>query len=517
MTTPWLVRIPRNRQIAVCLAVIVLFSVPAFFTRFLNDMDYYSHVADKLLNGGVLYRDTIDTKPPFVFVHYALIFRLFGENDVAAVKIVTMAVLAITALTMPRIRKELSPAAENPELTALLFALASFSGWGEEFLSSNTEILANLFIVAGVYWMVKDHFDYHPGRLILGGALVGVAFLYRFQSGAVLGAYTVLLRLRRGEFPQMVPRLMWLGAGFLIPIAALISYYAWTGGLQYLQAFLRYGFSYLRSGSIYWPGALTQIAVVVVSLAHFLFLAAWQVVRLLRKESLSTGDLFLLLFFGFSLAPFFVGGRFFAHYIVQTIPALVLLAAGRLTGFEDVVAMVRWGARAGRRYLRAAPVLLPLHVVLFGAVNGAYYWRTREPRNAYPNLVRFVREHSTKRDPVYVWTSRTHVLFDMDRVYATRFISNDFLVGRIYGTRHRKSSETADSAREASVIDLWPVLLEDLRAAPPVLIIDDTRERSSFTLDHYPELLAFVRGNYEPCRVVDQFCVYVRKGREALQ
>jgi hypothetical protein len=433
---------------------------------------------------------------------------------------VTMAILVMTALTLPLVQRELCPSTKRPEITAVLFVLASFSGWGEEFLSSNTEILANLFIVAGVYWMVTDDFRYHPGRLMLSGALIGVAFLYRFQSGAVLAAYATLLVLRPRQFSKTLPRLICLGAGFVIPIGALVSYYARTGGLQYLLAFLRYGFSYLRSASIYWPGALTQAAVVVVSQVHFLILAAWQAAALIRKGSLSKGDLFLLLFFGFSLSTFFVGGRFFAHYIVQTIPALALLAARRLTGQGQAIEVTldrerqaaTWAARARLFYLRAAPALILLHVILFEAINGTYYWQTREPRNPYPNLVRFAREHTTKRDPVYVWTSRTHVLFDMDRVFATRFISNDFLVGRIYGTRHRRSTETAESAREASVFDLWPALLQDLRAAPPVLIIDDTHERSNFTLDHYPELLAFVRRNYEPCRVVDEFCVYLRKG-----
>jgi hypothetical protein len=65
-------------------------SIPVFGTRFLNDMDFYTLFADKLLSGRVLYRDAMDTKPPLVFVHYALVFKLFGLNNLSAVKLVTL-------------------------------------------------------------------------------------------------------------------------------------------------------------------------------------------------------------------------------------------------------------------------------------------------------------------------------------------------------------------------------------------------------------------------------------------
>ena len=39
--------------------------------RFLNDMEFYALFADKLLSGGLLYRDAMDVKPPLVFLHYA--------------------------------------------------------------------------------------------------------------------------------------------------------------------------------------------------------------------------------------------------------------------------------------------------------------------------------------------------------------------------------------------------------------------------------------------------------------
>ena len=103
------------------------------------------------------------------------------------------------------------------------------------------------------------------------------------------------------------------------------------------------------------------------------------------------------------------------------------------------------------------------------------------------------------------------MLFEIDRGYATRFLSNEFLTGRTYGSKYRGPTATAESARAAAVPELWPALLEDLEAEKPRLIVDDAPERSKFTIDHYPLLSAFVRTYYDSGRRMDGFCVYVRK------
>jgi len=157
-----------------------------------------------------------------------------------------------------------------------------------------------------------------------------------------------------------------------------------------------------------------------------------------------------------------------------------------------------------------APALIGITVAVFWIVNLAYY--AGRPADApAPNLVRFVRARTEPQDAVFIWTQRSHVLFEIDRVYATRFLSNELLTGRTYGSKHRGASATAESARGTAVPELWPALLEDLEAEKPLVIVDDAPERSNFTIDHYPPLAAFVRAHYDSGRMMDGFCVYVRK------
>jgi hypothetical protein len=403
-------------------------------------------------------------------------------------------------------------------LAALLFAVASTCGWAGDFLSSNTEVLANLFVIGGVYAASADAFGRRPPRLIAAGALFGIAFLYRFQSAAVLGAYALYVTAGFRSVRAAAVRLAWVGAGFVAPPAAIVAWYWAHGSLDALADFVRYDYFYIRGGALYWPALAGQAAIVAVSQTPILLLAAWQAVRVVRRgrpPDVEGGDWFLVLWGGFSCLAFAAGGRLFAHYYVQALPPAALLAARRLAapaasddGFE--VLPCRGRRRLAAWYLRLAPGLIAAQAMTFVLVNAAALWWTREPTNPYPELVRFARAHTNRSDLVYVWTPRTHILFDMDRVFATRFVSNDFLVGRMYGTRHRLPSATAESAWPAAVPELWPLLMHDLESNPPRLVIDDAPARSAFTLEHYPPLARFVAARYKPCREIDGFCVYVR-------
>jgi hypothetical protein len=296
-----------------------------------------------------------------------------------------------------------------------------------------------------------------------------------------------------------------LGIGWLIPVAAIVAYYSRIGAVDDLEFLIQYQRFYVRGQEIYWPHLLGQVGIIAAGQGAFILLAGSQAIRMLRRP-VGKRDLFLLLFLLFSVAPFFIGGHYFAHYIVQAIPAFVLLAAERLRPSETPSP----GPPAHAFFFRHARRFIVAIVALFWMVNTAYYTSLpADPHN--PNLARFVRAQTDPKDAVFIWTERSHILFEIDRVYATRFLSNEFLTGRLYGSRYRQASATADQARAASVPQLWPALLQDLQKEKPRLIVDDAPDRSNFTIGHYPPLSAFVRAYYEPGQTIDGFCVYVRK------
>jgi len=487
-----------RKLLAFAAVTLVVCSAPVFETQFLNDMEFYSLFADKILSGRLLYRDAMDTKPPLVFLHYAAVFKLFGLNNVTAVKVVTMGWLALSALLLAALRKTLSPGGAMPALAALVFILGSFSGWGEEFLSSNTEILANLFILMGIALLVARDFSRRAARLVAGGCCIGVACLYRYQSAAALGAYVATMLLRWRHFDGRFRRLFALGAGVTLPAAIVIAYYGRLGAISDLRLLLAYQSHYACDPDRFsWKVMLGQMLVATVGLGPVLALALSRAIEIAkRRAAASPSEIFQLAFAGCSVVPFFVGRRFFPHYFVQAIPSLVLLAVDRLAASTP---RPRWLARYGL-------AILVLPAVVFTTSNGIYYDRVRKQTPPSPNLNTFVNASSVSTDEVLLWTWRPQLLFETKRVFATRLLVNEMLIGR------PDPSQPSGGRRERrpGMAELWPVYLRDLAAAPPKLIFDASPGRSEWPIERIPQLVDFL-SRYQPCQVVDDVCVYVRR------
>lgn len=484
-----------RKLITVAALALMASSIPVFGTRFLNDMDFYTLFADKLLSGRVLYRDAMDTKPPLVFVHYALVFKVFGLNNVSAVKLVTLGWLGLSALVMVALRRALSPAGAVPVLAAPMFVLASLSGWGDDFLSSNTEVLANLPILVGVWLLVLHDFDYCRLRLLAGGCALGIACLYRYQSAAALLAYASAIVLRSREFDRKLARLVWSLSGATLPALLFVVHYARIGALADLRLLLAYQAHYARdadAGSL--PVALSGVATVLAGLWPVVLLAGRQTAAILtRPTPASRREVFQLLFAAWSVTTFFCGKRFFPHYFVQAIPPLVLLASDRLTsapakGFEA----------------RAMAVMVSVAVV-FTAINAAYTW-TREEPPAHPHLVAFVEANTASDDEVLLWHWRPQLLLESKRVFATRLLVNEVLIGRADPAQPRDRPRT----RRAGLPALWPAFLGDLASAPPKLIFDAPPGQSEWPLHRFSQVASLL-SRYDPCQVIDDVCVYLRR------
>jgi hypothetical protein len=446
----------------------------------------------------------MDTKPPLIFLHYAAIFKLFGLNNVTAVKVVTMGWLALSALVLVALRKALSPDGAMPALAALVFILGSFSGWGEEFLSSNTEILANLFILMGIELLFAKGFTRRAARLVAGGCCIGIACLYRYQSAVAFGAYVATVLLRWRHFDRGFRRLFTVGVGVALPAAIVIAYYVRLGAISDLRLLLAYQSHYACDPDrLSWKAVCVRMLLATVGLWPVLVMAAGRAVEILKlRAAASPCEIFQLAFAGCSAATFFVGRRFFAHYFVQAIPPLVLLAVQRMAPLPEPP-----GSSPRRRtwFVKHALAILAVPAAMFTLINGIYYWTRKQPPPS-PNLVAFVNKRSAPTDEVLLWTWRPELLFETKRAFATRLLVNEMLIGRV------NPAQESDGHRERrpGLAELWPVYLRDLASAPPKLIFDALPGTSEWPIDCFPQLAEFL-SRYQPCQVVDDVCVYFRR------
>src|SRR4029077_15903711 len=88
----------------VIIALVVILRAPTLFpSLYTTDAGYYSTIANDILDGGAVYRTAVDTKPPGMYYIYAAVFRVAGRNNLFAVHVLAIVVVAAAAFVLRRI------------------------------------------------------------------------------------------------------------------------------------------------------------------------------------------------------------------------------------------------------------------------------------------------------------------------------------------------------------------------------------------------------------------------------
>ena len=302
------------------LALTFVLRFPAFFTPVFNsDETFLATQAHVLNDGGELYEEAIDRKPPIVPYVYAATFSFFETTALWSVRVVAMLAVALTALLL---------AIEGPASLRPRGGLdrrdpvrrrddhVHAAGW------AGCEL-------RGVHAAVDDGGDpvrTRRGRGFLAGVAIAAATLAKQTGAATLLPVVYLIARERGK--RGVAEVF---AGFTIP-TALVALAMGPSQLLY--------WTVLGNGS--YVGMKTMTTVV---LTLFLFMtgmwmlcnlpllwkipSAWKDRKLVALDGQRDTDLWLwTLSAAVSVA---VGLRFFGHYYMQLIPPLALLAAGALS------------------------------------------------------------------------------------------------------------------------------------------------------------------------------------------
>ena len=88
----------------VIITLVVILRAPTLLpSMYTIDEAYYSTIAIDMLDGGTVYRTAVDTKPPGMYYIYAGVFAVAGRNNLFAVHLLAIFVVAATALVLRRI------------------------------------------------------------------------------------------------------------------------------------------------------------------------------------------------------------------------------------------------------------------------------------------------------------------------------------------------------------------------------------------------------------------------------
>ena len=486
-----------------------------------GDPGIYAYVAGRVLEGDLPYRDVFEQKPPAILYTYAAAFAVAGRS-MRAVQVADFMAWAATVAALGVLAHRLR---RDPAITTLTIALAalfvnptlqsSFKqvGQTETFLAAWATLSIALALGSGLV------------AAALAGVCVSIAVLHKYNATIyLLVAVGALFANSSERWP--IRRAMALAAGFTAPLAAVLLYFWFRGGLaEFYEATIRYNAEY-TTGTYTSIAAFVKRTLVVTwrfATMNFLWTAggagtlllSWEAVRGDRRAAVAVA------FVAAAYVAILANAKFYPQYFLQILPPLALTSACFL------VAAWRATWQAGRRaagfaLLALAAIHLARHtdvgrlsadIVAAGrhaigeTDTETYFARfettgvTRFSLLADYRVARRIAETTQRDDPIYIYGGEPLVLFLANRRSPSRFVWNDPFVAGAYRTRFTHAD-----------------LVRELEARPPAYFIVLRRDANMIdpveSIEHYrrsPELQAFVAERFDELGWFEDFLLFKRR------
>jgi 4-amino-4-deoxy-L-arabinose transferase-like glycosyltransferase len=498
------------------IALILLFGfllrIP-YFIHTLQDIDEGSHaaIATILMDGGLLYANAVDNKPPGIFCIYLATFFLFGKYNMIAVHAVAFLCTLATAMILSILAKKL--AGKSAALPALLFYLTFTAALYPKMIAANTEIFMALPYSLAVLMLWFAFVKEKRGLLVLSGFIAGLAPLLKQVGGVEIVAVFAYLLLAlpllygKKKIRDSLQACGLFSLGFILPIGA-VAFLFYKEGILADQIFwiITFPRRYISQGAAnlsFVSQIVAEFIPFVLSTIILWVLSCIWIKRLvvdLRDQKRSFAphfSLFILLWFLTSISVTFIGKRMYGHYFIQILPALSLMA-GIVAGkyFEQ--------ENPKRKFWK--PAILALTAVpglVFMGMAISYEATTDTWGEFKPDFrpaTEYIKTHTKPEDKIFVWGWFTPVYVYSERTPSTRFVFTTLHTGY---KQHNDPNE-GDRADIAwvSVPEAWPMLMKDLNRSMPELIVDTSpgnyHDFGRYPIRDYPLLRGFVEEN---CRM----------------
>ena len=449
----------------------------------------YSVVANEIVDGGRPYIDAVERKPPLLFWTYAAVFKVTGKFNWKALHMIALVWTLCAMAGLYVIGSELFD--RNTGLIAALFYGVFQQWWTWKTLAFDGEMLMNLPII----WAWAIAFRRSSSRLrpelFPAGILLGAAFLLK-QPAAIaaipLGIYLLLpsYRTRRSlTRTNSIIQAAILTLGFFAAVG-LVTLVLWKQGI------LRDAF-YWTIGDhdiphVFWEkGILLTLAFIGVCLPLLVgaILACRDKSAIWAARAAERIALFGLLVA--SAIGVAAGARFYAHYYVQLIPPLALLAApfyARL--WSRTIEPPHWLLRPAVTYAWLTLTVIALSIM---------HWIGLAPRRVPSEAGRYLFTRSNPDDRIFVWGQTAKMYLEAHRRPACRYIITASLTGHIFG-----GPLPGVDTRNRIVPGAWENLQQDFAKHPPTYIVNvqNDPKTAQDRITNFPILAKLLKERYQP-------------------
>lgn len=457
------------------------------------DMDEAAHAVGSWtwMNGGRLYQDFINNKPPLLYVYYALAQILFGKGLISVHLLTALVVVPLTAFAVSAFFDHNKAGIYG----ALLYLIYSSAFLAHDMHSTNAEILMVLPGAWAVVLLRHRAMTENKSRMLLSGLLFGAGFLFKYQIAlGILAIATACSKIRNHKWLYLLP-------GFLIPPLITLWLFEREGSLESVLYWLFWNNLLYSANPISLWEASGRAA---TYLLPFLLITSplwWFWLRSRRffddySRMLTTALVII------SIPALFVGFRFYPHYFVQLYFPLIIAAS------PGIVESPR------RRAFLAYSVVLFLactavNVYLYYGENRVY----RERDSTYSMVAqRLKNDRCYEGATLFVWGYAPAFYYYSALEPASRYVvmGQARLTGYVSG-----NLGSLDRPSREGVPQHWNWLLSDLQTKHATYIIDTAPASiyrwNHFPLHQFPRLKKYVDENFERLDVVEAVVIYRRR------
>jgi hypothetical protein len=494
----------RSRQFCFAALGIILLTIAIRLPSLLHPQPIdseamYSVVANEIVDGGRPYADAVERKPPLLFWTYAAVFTVAGKFNWRALHMVALVWTLCAMAGLYAIGRLLF---DRPTGLIAAFFYGVFQPfWSWKNLSFDAEMLMNLPII----WAWAIAFRRGSSRLrpelFAAGALLGAAFLLK-QPAAIaavpLGIYLLLPSYRASRSltgTNSIIQAAMLTAGFIAALG-LVAIVLWKQGILY-DAFY-WTIADHDVPHVFWHKGIVNT---LTFLGACLPLVIGAILACRNKDGIWVGRtaeraalLGLLVASAIGAAA---GARFYAHYYVQLIPPLTLLAAPYYARLWSRV------TRPANWFLQPTVIYtwLALTIILFSI----RHWAGLAPRRMPSEAGRYLSTHCSPNDRIFVWGQSPEIYVDAQRRPACRYITTFPLTGYVFG-----GPIPGFDTRRRILPGAWTTLQQDFTTHPPTYIVDVQPDPKSaqYPLKNFPILAKLLAERYQPVAHTAEGVIY---------
>ena len=486
--------------------------LPTLWTPILDiDESQFAEFAHVLMDGGLPFIDSLDTKPLGIYLWYASLFFVFGKQAMWAIHLATTLWVFLTAFCLSRIFYEFGRRA--PGRAAALLYIIFASSFIPKFLATSINSVMVLFLVLSVWMVVRGDRKGGIRWDLLGGLSLGVAFLFKYQAGIQTVWFTLFLLpfwvFRTGQgWGRFILRHLLFGGMFLLPfvIHGLVlakvgawddfSFWSFEGSRRYISS---------ASQTVnFWGNLSVRFGGFVVGTAVLWMLAFWG----LWRQGIWTRQgwkdpLFVMsvLWLAMSWIPVSMGARFFSHYFIQILPALCAVAALKMEGMQFHLPKWMMGLMA------------VLVIVFFGMrLDHRAHLEFAPDDQIYEQQAvgEFLQSVSQEDDHLFVWGFATNIYFHSKMRPSSRFLWTDWQTGRVPGSKGDESDKKNDYKFDRAWDELW----QDFQDKPPKFFVDASGLGSKYQdhpISRYPDLNQYLVDHFNKLSELEGVVVYQRR------